>query len=304
MPIITVFGATGYQGSSVVEAVLVDRRFTPRAVSRSVESAASKALIARGVEVVVANFFNAESLRNAMQGSEAVFGMTNSWDPDVLAVGPRGEGEVIQGRNLVDAAKAVGVKFFIWSSYPSATKESKGLYPNLFHLDNKASIEDYLRASGLGHAMLLTSWFAENLWKIGALKKTDTGYDIPIPKFTPKDTQAVTWVAHDLGRAAVALLTNYTDPMKGVLGNSYPVITMRLTYPELAAAIAKAIGKEVTFTPLETAPTAHGNELFLFLTEIGLYRDTPTPNPDLIALGVQFGSLEEFIHTEVVPRFA
>jgi hypothetical protein len=35
-----------------------------------------------------------------------------------------------------------------------------------------------------------------------------------------------------------------------------------------------------------------------------LYADTPVHSPDLAVLGVKFGLLEEFIHTEVVPRFA
>jgi hypothetical protein len=35
-----------------------------------------------------------------------------------------------------------------------------------------------------------------------------------------------------------------------------------------------------------------------------MYKDTPVPNPDLVALGAKFGTLEEFIQKEVVPRFA
>jgi hypothetical protein len=35
-----------------------------------------------------------------------------------------------------------------------------------------------------------------------------------------------------------------------------------------------------------------------------MYTDTPDPNPDLVALGVKFGTMEEFIQKEVVPRFA
>ncbi|KAJ7939988.1 hypothetical protein B0H13DRAFT_2300044 [Mycena leptocephala] len=48
---------------------------TPRAVSRSVDSASSKALIDRGVEVVAANLFDKESVKEAIQGIEAVFGV-------------------------------------------------------------------------------------------------------------------------------------------------------------------------------------------------------------------------------------
>lgn len=36
----------------------------------------------------------------------------------------------------------------------------------------------------------------------------------------------------------------------------------------------------------------------------GLYTATPVPNPDLAALGVKFGTVEEFLETEVKPRFA
>jgi hypothetical protein len=35
----------------------------------------------------------------------------------------------------------------------------------LTRFPDKAVIEDYLRASGVPFAVLLTGWFAENLWK-------------------------------------------------------------------------------------------------------------------------------------------
>ncbi|KAJ7802278.1 NAD(P)-binding protein [Mycena olivaceomarginata] len=289
MPIITIFGANGTQGSTVLEAVLADGKYTPRAISRSLDSAASKALIAEGVEVVVADLWDKESLKNAIRGSEVVFGITNFWDPEVFKpTDPKGTGEITQGKNLVDAAKEVGVKFFIWSSLPNSTKDSNGLYRHIHHFDNKAMIEDYLRASGVPFAVLLTGWFAENLWKT----------------YGPENTQVFTWVTHDFGKAAVALLTNYADPSKGVLGKSYPVVTFRVTHPEFATAITKAIKKEVTFVPLETAGLAEMDEMYLYMANIGMYNDTPVPNSDLAALGVKFGTLEEFVQKELVARFA
>ncbi|KAF7362759.1 NmrA domain-containing protein [Mycena venus] len=304
MPIITIFGANGSQGSAVLEAVLADGKYTPRAVSRSLDSAGSKALIAKGVEVVVGNLWDTESLKNAIRGSEAVFGVTSFWDPEVFPADPKGKGEIIQGKNLVDAAKEVGIKLFIWSSLPNATAESKGLYKHVYHCDNKAAVAEYLKASGLPHVVLLTGWFAENLWKVGSLQKTDTGYTIPIPKFGPDDVQAATWVAHDLGQAALAVLTHYKDPSKNVLGKQYPVISMQFKYPAFAAAIAAAIKKEVTFTSVDTAGMLELDEMFLLQAKVGLYLDIPQPNPELVALGVKFGTMEEFIQNEIVPRFA
>ncbi|KAJ7866231.1 NAD(P)-binding protein [Mycena olivaceomarginata] len=281
--------------TGVTRRALSREALTPRGAKRSSQKVS---------RVVVGNLWDKESLKTAIHGSEVVFGNTNFWDPEVFPADPKGAGEITQGKNLVDAAKEVGVKFFIWSSLPNATKESNGLYKHIYHVDNKAVIEDYLRASGVPFAALFTGWFAENLYKIGALQKTDTGYSIPIAKFGPEDTQSMTWVAHDLGQAAVALLTNYSDPSKRVLGKSYPVVSFRHTYPEFAAAIAKAIKKEVNFVALESAGLLEFDEMYLYQAKIGLYNDTPIPNPDLVALGVKFGTVEEFIQTEVVPRFA
>ncbi|KAJ7241184.1 NAD(P)-binding protein [Mycena rebaudengoi] len=306
MPIITIFGATGtqapYLGTGGIRHGRSQGTSTLRGAGR---------WSPRAVEVVKATFWDKESLKDAMRDSEAVFGNTNFWDPEVYPADLDGRGEITQGKNLVDAAKEVGVKFFIWSSLPSATKESKGLYSHVYHLDNKVVIDDYLKASGIPYAILQTCWFVDNLYNLlgtgftfGSLQKTDTGYTIPILKYGPEDTQVATWVAHDFGAAAVALLTNYTEASKGVLGSFYPVVSMRFTYPQFAAAIAKALGKQVTFTPIETAGLVDFDEMWLFMANIGMYNDTPIPNPDLVALGVKFGSMEEFIQTEIVPRFA
>ncbi|KAJ7866252.1 hypothetical protein B0H14DRAFT_2733225 [Mycena olivaceomarginata] len=215
---------------------------------------------------------------NGTQGSEVVFGTQISGTPEVFPADPKGAGELTQGKNLVDAAKEVGVKFFIWRS------ESNGRDKHIYHVDNNAVIEFYLTALGVPFAVLLTGWFAKNLYKLGALQKTDTGYSIPIAKFGPEDTQTMTWVAHDLGQAAVALLTNYSDTSKRVLGKSYPVVSFRPTYPEFAAAIAKAIKKEANVVALESAGLLEFDEM--------------------VPLGVKFGTVEEFIQKEVEPRFA
>ncbi|KAJ6585901.1 hypothetical protein B0H19DRAFT_1206959 [Mycena capillaripes] len=304
MPIITIFGATGTQGAAVLEAVLADGKYTPRAVSRSLDSDGSKALLAKGVEVVVGNLFDKESLKKAIRGSEAVFGVTNFWDPDVYPADLTGKGEITQGKNLVDAAKEVDVKFFIWSSLPNVNEQSKGLYKHVYHYDNKAAIDDYLKASGIPYAVLQTGWFAENLWKTGALAKGDAGYTIPVAKYGPHDIQSVTWVARDLGAAALALLKNYTNSSTGVIGKTYPVVSFRCSYTQLAAEIAEGIKKDVKFVPVETFGVEEIDEMFLFQAKIGVYNDTPFPNPDLVALGVKFGSLKELIQKEIVPRFA
>jgi len=300
--IAAVFGATGNQGSSVLNAVLADGTFAARAITRNPDSEASKALKTRGVEVVKADLIDKASIVKALQGTEVVFGVTNFMDPANYPANPKGEIE--QGKNLVDAAKEAGVKFVVWSSLPSTTKISKGKFPNIIHYDGKAAVEEYLQASGVPYASVHTGGFLENLWNFGTLRKTPTGYTLAIPKYKPTAIQAFTWVTRDLGSSVVALFNNYNIPEKQVSGKAYPVVTFEIPYGSLAEHISKALGVEVTFTSPATSGIEELDEMFeCQSTYDGLYRDTPVPNPGLVALGVKFGTLDEFLETEVKTRF-
>ncbi|KAF7297019.1 NmrA domain-containing protein [Mycena indigotica] len=307
--IFTVFGATGKQGAAIIESALADGTFTLRAVSRKVDSDASKALIARGVEVVSGDLFDKESLKKAIRGSEVVFGITNFWDPSVFPADPKGAGEITQGKNLVDAAKEEGVKYLLWSSLPNISEASKGEWKHVYHCDNKAIVGDYLAASGVPHSIVYTAWFGENLWAFGSMVPAESGngYTIPIPKYSATDKQQATWVKNDLGPAVLALAKNYnTDKGKevGILGGSFPVVTLKFTYPELAAAISKALGKPVNFFSVETTGMAELDEMFLFQAKTeGMYPDA-IPNPKLAALGVKFGTLDQFIKEGVLKHFS
>lgn len=94
--IVACFGATGTQGthvltsapttcaerrytilgSSVVNALLKDKTFVPRAITRNASSEAAKDLVARGAEVVTADLWDRESIKKALTGCEAVFGVS------------------------------------------------------------------------------------------------------------------------------------------------------------------------------------------------------------------------------------
>ncbi|KAJ7912411.1 hypothetical protein B0H13DRAFT_2007472 [Mycena leptocephala] len=299
--IISIFGATGNQGASVLEAVLKDATFTPRAITRDPESAASLKLKARGVEVVKGDTADEASLVDALRGSEAVFAVTlSSWPP----YSPEKPSEITHGKNIVDAAKEVGVKFFMFSSVPGLTKLTGGRFSKVAIYDDKEVIEEYLKSSGIPNASLHLGSFTENLWTQRSLKKTDTGFTISVPKYSPTSLQAFSWVGHDVGQSALALLKNYTDPSKNVSGKVYPVVTAQMTFPDLAAMIAKVLGMEVTFTSVPTS----GNAVFDEMLEAqsaynGFYTATPVPNPDLVALGAKFGTIEEFLETEMKKRF-
>ncbi|KAJ6585549.1 hypothetical protein B0H19DRAFT_1110029 [Mycena capillaripes] len=239
---------------------------------------------------------------NALRGSEAIFAGTV---PILSSIPLEGvSNEITQGKNMIDAAKEVGVKFFVFSSLPSLNKLSGGKYLKVAHYDDKEVIEDYLKSSGLANASLHLGGFPENMWTRKTLKKTPTGFNISIPKYNASALQAFTWIGHDLSEATLVLLKNYTDPSKNVLGKAYPVVTAIMTYPDLTAMVSKALGVEVTFTSIASSGIPTLDEMFAAQAEYnGLYTATPVPNPDLVALGAKFGTMEEFMETEVKKRF-
>ncbi|KAJ7473825.1 hypothetical protein B0H11DRAFT_2036127 [Mycena galericulata] len=302
--IVSIFGATGLQGSSVLESLLKDGMFTPRAITRDPSSKASVQLRERGVEVVQGDSGDRASLVRALRGSEAVFAVTVPVLPPRF---PDGPSELVQGTNMVDAAKEAGVRFFIFSSLPSIKRISGGKYTKATHYDDKETIEEYLKASGLANASLHLGGFVDSLWTRSYLRPAPTspGFTLTVAKYTPTALEAHTWVARDVGEAALTLLTNYTDPakLKEISGRAYPVVMANLAYPELAEIIFEALGVPVTVTYTEsTGMPAVDDMMSAHAEHNGLYTSTPTPNPELVALGARFGTREEFVG-EVRRRF-
>ncbi|KAJ7095563.1 hypothetical protein C8R44DRAFT_889986 [Mycena epipterygia] len=296
--IVSVFGATGLQGSAVVDALLKDGTFTPRAIVRNLESEAALKLKECGVELAKGDLLDKASLVSALRGSEAVFLVTLPTFEDPP--------ESTYGKNAIDAAQEVGVKFLVFTSLPDLAKISGGKYKNCRQYNEKVVLEDHLKSSGLAHACLHLGAFLENYYhKFGLLKKTATGYDVAVQNYSATDRQAFTWVAREVPAATLALLKNYTDASKSISGKAYPLVTATIPYTELAAMTAKALGVEVTFTTAPPMGFPALDEMYAALAEYsGLYTATPVPNPDLVALGVEFGTVEEFLETEVKPRFA
>tara|TARA_R110002060_G_scaffold55503_2_gene66023 strand:+ start:221 stop:532 length:312 start_codon:yes stop_codon:yes gene_type:complete len=66
-PILTIVGATGVQGGSVLEAALKSGLYSIRAITRSTSSAKAKELLESGVEVVSADLDSEESLIKAFE---------------------------------------------------------------------------------------------------------------------------------------------------------------------------------------------------------------------------------------------
>lgn len=67
LPLLTIIGATGLQGGSVVASTLKSKQYRIRAITRNVNSAAALKLASQGVEVVAAELDDESSLIKAFE---------------------------------------------------------------------------------------------------------------------------------------------------------------------------------------------------------------------------------------------
>ena len=157
MPTLTVLGATGTQGASVIDAFRpLMPTWTIRAITRNPASPAAQALQSSGIEVMKADASDATSLTTAFANTTAIFAVTDYWAPFSHPTPSKPahqslrhyayETEIAHGRNIADAASRIPtLTHFIWSGLPSPKKWSKGKYDGVLHFDSKGMITEYIR---------------------------------------------------------------------------------------------------------------------------------------------------------------
>ena len=166
---ILVVGASGQQGGSVARELLA-RGHQVVALTRKVDSAAARSLSELGAEIVEGDLSKRESLVEALEGVDAVFGVITPYEGGV-------EAEVRQGLNLVDAAEEVGVDHLVFSSVGGADTGTK-----IPHFDSKYQVEKYLKESGVPYTIIGPVFFMENWlspWFLPALQEGNLALAMP-----------------------------------------------------------------------------------------------------------------------------
>ena len=151
--LILVVGATGKQGGAVARHLLTNG-FKVRALTRNAESPAAKRLMEQGAEVVVGNLDDQDSLTQAFVGVNGVFSVQNYWEKGVGY-----QGEICQGKNLANVAKASGVQHFVQSTMANGCTFPR----QLRHFKSKAEVEQYIKEIRLPYTFLGTVTFMDNV---------------------------------------------------------------------------------------------------------------------------------------------
>jgi len=143
--LLTVFGATGDQGGSVIKTVLshpeLKQKYSLRGITRDPSSSKSQALTSQGVEMVQANLDDLDSLKAAARGAYGVFGTTDFWAVMSKDI------EIQQGKNIFEACRSEGVQHFVFSSLPYAEKLTQGVLKHVDHFDGKAVVAEFIEAN-------------------------------------------------------------------------------------------------------------------------------------------------------------
>lgn len=252
--VIAVVGATGAQGGGLVRAILEDTagEFAVRAITRNKESEKAKALSAAGAEVVEADLDSTESLTQAFAGAYGAFGVTNFWEH----FSP--EKELEQAGNLARAAKAAGIRHFIWSTLEDTRKKVpiesdqmptlQGKY-KVPHFDAKGEADALFAEAGVPTTYLLTSFYWDNLihFGMGPQRGPDGGLAIAFPM----DEAKLPGIAgEDIGRAAYGVFKRGDE----LIGKHVGIAGEHLSGAEMAQKLSAATGQPIAFYPI--APEA------------------------------------------------
>ncbi|KII85253.1 hypothetical protein PLICRDRAFT_94827 [Plicaturopsis crispa FD-325 SS-3] len=245
--LIAVTGATGQQGGSVVDWLLKEPAgtFTVRAITRNPSSPAAQALAAKGVEVVKADLASLDEVTAAFKDAWGVFGLTQFYEHGYDA-------EQLHGANIVDGAKAAGVKHLVWSTVEGREGECGAI-----SWVSKAKIEDRVIASGIPYTFVYIPMYYENFWTSFFAPSYDEekGFNWSVG-FLP-DTPIFAFSVGDVGAWVVPA---FKEPSK-YAGKKIKTVVEYLTLRDLATQFTEVTGEKaslaVELTPEQFAASRY-----------------------------------------------
>jgi uncharacterized protein YbjT (DUF2867 family) len=257
--IIAVTGATGQQGGAVARKLLAEG-WQVRALTRDINKPAAQELKALGAEIVAGDMDNRAELDAAFKGAYGVFSVQNYWLPNVGF-----EGEIKQGKNVADAAKAADIRHLVYSSVGSA---QRGMGQK--HFESKWIIEQYIHSLGIPYTVLRPVAFMDNNnWRRAyILSGTYTGMGLR----PEKGVQTI--AVEDIAVFVALAFANKKD----YLSKTLELAGDELTESQTVEVFSKVIGRPVTLAApsgQSWAPEEEAKAAFNFFNGEGYDADIP-----------------------------
>lgn len=226
---IVVIGATGLQGSGVVNALKSKTGFSVRAVTRNPQSYNGQA-----DQVVEADLNDSESLKAAFEGAYGIFLVTNFGE---------GADETAQAKRALSAAKSAGIRHLVWSTLPDANRVSGGRF-EVPHFTNKSAVDEWVRAAGFEyHTFVVATFYYQNLFASLAPQAQPDGthgWAVPIAR----DSKSIHMA--DISELGDAVAGAFARPDIAGQGQYLPVVGDRLSFDDIIETLATQ-GKRYSF---------------------------------------------------------
>ncbi|MFD6988362.1 NmrA family NAD(P)-binding protein [Streptomyces sp. NPDC059943] len=242
---VLVTGATGRQGGATARA-LIAAGVPVRALVRDRSAERARAVEALGAELVTGDLHDRDSVVRAAKGARAVFSVQM---PAMNEDGFDFEGEVTQGVNLVEGAKAAGVRQFVHTSVTGAGQHTRApgwaegrwaaMEPTL---GAKSAIQDRVREAGFHHWTLLKpGTFMENFLPSMAFL-LPRGVEGGLVSVLKPETRLSLVAVDDIGRAAAAAV----DAPERFDRVELELASDHLSMTEIAEVLSRALGTHLS----------------------------------------------------------
>ncbi len=226
---VLVTGATGQQGGAVARALLA-RGHRVVALTRTPEGAAARALATAGARIAAGGFRQPDALAAALRGVDTLYAMGTPY-----GAGTSVDEETRDGIALIDAAREARVGHVIYSSVASADRKT-----GVPHFDSKARVEQHLAGTGLNFTVSAPVAFMENFLLPSFVEGLKQGeLRMALPAARPLQHIAV----GDIAAFAAALV----ERRDAVFGRRYDIAGDELTGEAAAAALSRAIGRDICY---------------------------------------------------------
>ena len=224
---IAITGATGQLGHLVLQNLLKTTAAS-QIVAIVRNPAKAESLSQQGIVVRQADYTDEAAFTAALQGVDKLLLISSS------EVGQRAS----QHRNVINAAKAAGVKFIAYTSLLHADKSPLGLHVE--HVETEKMLAD----SAIPYALLRNGWYTEN-YLASAPPALEHGVFIG----AAGDGKIASATRADYAEAAARVIAE-----EGHAGKVYELAGDEAwTLSELAAALSKQSGKNVVYQNLSEA---------------------------------------------------
>ncbi len=242
---IVVTGATGAQGGATVRHLL-ERKHAVRALVRDPDATAAGALRRLGAETVIADLDDPASIARAMSGADAAFVVATPFVEGGVRT------EVRHAMTAIDAAVASGVAHIVYSSVASADRGT-----GVPHFDSKARVEAHLRGVSPAFTIVAPTEFVDLIvapWAVGTLRAGQFG--VPVSGRVPRQLTMV----DDIG----AFVSRVLDDPARFLGRRVEIASMVTSGDELAAILARRIGRPMRYVEQDRATVADADLLNMY----------------------------------------